>query len=315
MSNINKNKNDNSAEVINPQTSMLSVTEVNNLINNENNKEKEYKYTGQLRDLFLYVLKYKENNEMENINNNIPISLPKIFKDRANFFECEFYKYNDIRRTEGFYKEGKYSSNIKDYRQCLLLIKENYLYILNKDNRKNIFNMYINPENSFLDKLETQSIVSKEEAKYIKYDYELSRPLLCLNYNLLTCSLIINKRYQEEFTILILGTKKQYSFIIQDQNLKNKFCYILGTFIYNSDGYMNNKLNLIFSHSKTFNSKTYITPDYFEYIAKTGDIVLFQTNHILTKAQRCYTCDNYDHIALVYSNYGFPFFIRCFKKK
>ena len=68
---------------------------------------------------------------------------------------------------------------------------------------------------------------------------------------------------------------------------------------------MNNQLNLIFSHSKTFNSKTYITPDYFEYIAKTGDIVLFQTNHILTKAQRCYTCDNYDHIALVYSNYGF----------
>ena len=305
MSNINKNKNDNSAEVINPQTSMLSVTEVNNLINNENNKEKEYKYTGQLRDLFLYVLKYKENNEMENINNNIPISLPKIFKDRANFFECEFYKYNDIHQTEGYYKEGKYSSNIKDYKQCRLLIKENYLYILNKDNRNNIFNMYINPENSFLDKLETQSIVSKEEAKYIKYDYELSRPLLCLNFNLLTCSLIINKKYREEFTILILGTKKQYSFIIQDQNLKNKFCYLLGTFIYNSDGYMNNKLNLIFSHSKTFNSKTYITPDYFEYIAKTGDIVLFQTNHILTKAQRCYTCDNYDHIALVYSNYGF----------
>jgi hypothetical protein len=164
--------------------------------------------------------------------------------------------------------------------------------------------MYINPENSFLDKLGNHNIIEKKDIKYIKYDYELSNPFLCLDFNLLTCTLLLNKKNLNEFTILILGTKKQYSFIIQDSKQKDKFCYILGTFITNSEGYVNNKLNLIFSHPKEFNKKTYITPEYFEYFAKTGDLILFQTDHILTKGQRCYTCDKYDHIALIFKNYG-----------
>lgn len=303
MNNINKIKNEQSTDAINPQISMVSIPEANNLINKEKDKQKNYEFTGSLNNIFQIFLRPERTSEIDYIADNRPITLSKILKEREYNFENEFYDNCDIFQTKGFYKEGKYSHNINDYKQCIILIKENYLYILK--NKRNInANFEINPENSFLDKLERHKIVQKEELDYIKYDYELSRPLLCLNFNLLTCKLLINKKDPYEFTIIILGTKKQYSFIVRDLQNKEKFCYILGTFIYSSDGYINNELNLIFSHPKYFNKKTYITPDYFEYIAKTGDLVLFKTNHILTKCQRLYTCDNYDHIALVYSNFG-----------
>ena len=39
-------------------------------------------------------------------------------------------------------------------------------------------------------------------------------------------------------------------------------------------------------------------------MAKTGDILLFKTRHILSDFQRFFTRDNYDHIAFIQSNYG-----------
>ena len=274
MSNINKIKNEKKTEIINPQTSNVSISELDNFINI---------FDDPLNKIFNNFLKFQESSESENKNKNSPLSLKKIFKEKEYNFEYEFYKNFDIYKTEGFYKEGKNTQNINDYIPCILLIKENYLYILKNNNSNIQVDTSINPEYSFLDKLESHNIVKKEEIKYIKGNYELSKPLLCLNFNLLTCELIINKKRYDEFTILILGITKQYSFIIKDQKIKNNFCYILGTFITNSDGYVYNQLNLIFSHPKSFNKNTYITPDYFEYIAKTGDLILFKTNHILTK--------------------------------
>jgi len=295
MSNNNKIKNENSIEENNPQISiiMLNASDNNNLINKDENK-----------GIFYNILNTKIFSKNDFTKNNNPLSLSNILYRKKEKFENEFFENFDIYKAEGFYKEGKYTNNINEYKPCRLVIKGNNLYVLNNYNRTKKSEMIINPDNSFLDKLESHNIVKKEENKYIKYDYELSNPYLCLDFNLMTCSLLINKKNLNEFTILILGNKKQYSFIIKDSKQKDKFCYILGTFISNSEGYANNKLNLIFSHPKEFNKKTYITPEYFEYFAKTGDLILFQTDHILTKGQRCYTCDKYDHIALIFKNYG-----------
>ena len=232
MSNNNKDKNEISIEEINPQISiiMMNTSDNNNLINKDENK-----------GIFYNIFKPKifAKNKYK-INNNL-FTLSKILQNKNNKFENELFDNFKIYKTEAFYKEGKCSKNINEYKPCRLLIKENNFYVLRNNNRTKISDMYINPENSFLDKLDNHNIVEKNDIKYIKYDYELSNPYLCLDFNLMTCTLLINKKNLNEFTILILGTKKQYSFIIQDSKQRDKFCYILGTFIYNSEGYANNK--------------------------------------------------------------------------
>lgn len=288
--------------------SVLNLTESNNLMS----QEIEHKVSDEqttINELLTNYLNYPKKNNLNIKNNNINtnhLSFSKIFRERECNFELELYELFDIYQTLAFFKEGEYNHNINKYKECRLLIKEGYLYILkNYNNKRNkISQIIINPENSFLLKLENNNIINEEDKKYIKYDYELSRPLLCLNLDLLTCKLLINKLDLNEFTILILGTNKKYSFIIEDKETKEKFCYLIGNLIYNSEGYKNNKLNLVFQH-KYFHSKTYITPEDFEYIAKTGDLLLFKTSHYLSNMQRFFTCDIYDHIAFIHNNYGF----------
>ena len=290
----------------NKDYSLLNITESNNLMHQEvENKIPEEKT--YINDLFAKYLKSPKINIDNFKNNNIHLSFSKIFQEREYCFESELYKYFDNYQTLALYKEGEYSHNIKYYKECRLLIKEGYLYILNYSNNRtmNILSQnLINPDNSFLLRLEHDKTINEEDKKYIKFDYELSRPLSCLNLDLLTCKLLINKIYLNEFTILILGTNKKYSFIIEEKENKEKFCYLLGNLIYNSEGYRNNRLNLVLTH-KYFYSKTYITPEDFEYIAKTGDLLLFKTRHILADIQRSFTCDNYDHIAFIHNNCGF----------
>jgi len=169
--------------------------------------------------------------------------------------------------------------------------------------RSGISKNIINPDNSLLLKLENDKSINNEDKNYIRYDYELSKPILCINFDLVSCILLINNITPNEFSLLILGTKKRYSFIIEEKEIKEKCCYILGNLIHNSEGYDYNQLSLVLSH-KYFETRTYITPEEFEYSAKTGDLVLFKANHCLADIQRMFTCDKYDHIAIVHSNYG-----------
>ena len=267
------------------------------------NKEKFYEGEGELNELLRKYLNIPNNNDINLKNKDFHPSLSKIFKEREFHFEVELYEKFDIYDTIALFKEGDYSQNIKKYKECRLIIKDGYLYALNiYKNRKNISKNIINPDNSFLLKLETNRNYNEKDKNYIKYDYELSRPLLCLNLNLVSCILLINKMILNEFTIKILGAKTKFSFIIDDKLMKERFCYILGNLIFNTEGYINNKLELVLNDNK-FYTQTYITPEVFEYIAKTGDLLLFKTRHILADFQRIYTCDTYDHIAFI-QNYG-----------
>ena len=269
-------------------------------------------FRSALNELLGYYLKAPKKNNTDifnnfkiiNINNNnkTNLSLSKIFRERKNAFEWELYDYFDFYQTTAYFKKGGYHPNLNSYKKFRFVIKDQYLYLLNiYDKRNNL--VYTNPDNSFLIRIEKKEKPNYEDKKYLKFDYEMSNPILCLNFDLLTCNLILNKIDEREFTILILGARKKYSFIIEDKNTKDKFCYILGNLIYNSYGALSNKVNLVLSN-KHFYSKTYITPEEFEYNVKTGDIILFKTKHILSSLQRCFTKDNYDHIAFVTSNYG-----------
>ena len=110
MNNINKIKNDKSAEIINPQSSIVSITEVNNLLNKEDNKEKENESLNSLSKIFLNFNKNFDNNSIK--NNNKTLSLSKILEERQLDFELEFYENFNIYQAQGFFKEGKHSKNI-----------------------------------------------------------------------------------------------------------------------------------------------------------------------------------------------------------
>ena len=298
---INNNNNKENESINNLGHSTVSFTDSNDLMISELNeiKDKEYDEPGTLCEL---LTKYNLSPNNNNLNLNNHPSLQKIFQNRELHFELELYQKYNYYQTIAYFKSGDCSNNINKYIKCRLIIKQDgYIYALNLyNNEKNIF---VNPENSFIFKLEEDNNISEKDKQNIKYDYDLSKPLLCLNLHLLTCILLINKINVNEFTILILGTSKKYSFIIKDKNIKEKFCYIIGNQIFYSDGHKDNKLGLILN-DKYFFSRTYITPEDFECIAKTGDLLLFKTRHILSDIQRLFTCDTYDHIGFIHSNYG-----------
>ena len=305
MNDKNSDKNNKNTEnecINNSGYSNISLSDSNNLMISEvnGNKDKECQEPGALCDLLGKYTLIPNNN---NINSNY-LSLQKIFENREYNFELELFEKFNYYQTITYFKEGEYSNNINEYKKCRLVVKEEgYIYVLNLNNRNNA-NFIVNPENSFIMRVEKDSNINEIDKQNIKYDYELSRPLLCLNLNLLTCILLINKKNINEFKILIMGTNKKYSFIIEDQKIKDRFCYLIGNQIANSEGYYYNKLGIILN-DKYFFSNTYITTQDFEYIAKTGDLVLFKTRHIISDIQRFFTCDVYDHIAFVHSNYGF----------
>ena len=59
--------------------------------------------------------------------------------------------------------------------------------------------------------------------------------------------------------------------------------------------HLNNDLNT---------SKNTITPEEFESLAKTGDIILLKTKYIAAACKRLFTCGKYDHILFVYEKSG-----------
>jgi hypothetical protein len=62
-----------------------------------------------------------------------------------------------------------------------------------------------------------------------------------------------------------------------------------------------NKLHL---NNDLITSKNTITPEEFESLAKTGDIILLKTRYIVGACKRLFTCSKYDHIFFVYKKSG-----------
>ena len=267
-SNNDNDINNNSEEV------KLDNHIMNNIIIETNDENKDNKINTEKKSEDISSMSDYINEKKNNL-----FSIKKILNEKRDLEYINDFDINfDIFITEVYFKYGEYTNNINKYYKCFLLLRKYYLYIFNQ-------NAFIN--DNFINNFDINKLLN------------ISFPLLFLNFNLLSCILLINKnKNTKEFQIKILGTNKIFSFIIKDEKLFNKYIFIINSKINISDGYKQNKLGLALRNN-VFYSEIYITLSEFESIAKTGDILLFQTMHTLSNLQRFYTCDNYDHVGII----------------
>ena len=243
-------------------------------------------------------------------NNNIDYKAI-YFKEIMMFKNIEFdksyesYYTNEIFTTDIIYKK----------KECILLIRKEFLYVLNKKPRlkeeeiKKPKRNENNPDISLINQLQLDDSLKDIDKNNLKYNYDISYPLICLNFNLLSCKLLLNKKNNDknakifEVQILILGTSSKFRFFFKNFEIYKKFSYIIGSKINTLEGNKANKLGLSL-RTKNFYKDTYIRTQDFESIAKTGDLLLFRTLDCLSDCQRFFTRDKYDHIVLILKRSG-----------
>ena len=273
----------------------INIDESEKKIMDENNTGQKVK-----KKLYRNIDINADSNRNLGINEQSPCRLSEILERRDKKFTKEFEKIKIAYTTNIFFKYGKFSDNINDYQNCILLIKNHFLYVINPDISEKISDetiRFLNPDISLLSNLYSHEELEKKNY-IIKNLYNVSSPLLCLNFNLLSCILLKNKNNIREFQIMILGSKDNYSFIVEEKETFKKLTFIIRYLINKVDNSIINKLGLSLRTS-LFYKDTYLSVNEFEKICKTGDLLLFRTDDICATCQRMYTLDKYDHIAVI----------------
>ena len=278
-----ENNSDNENDINNNSEEVKLDNQImNNIIIETNDENKSYDFKIKNKDIEINM--EKKSEDISSVSNRINENKNNLFSIKTFLKEKRELEYNndfdinfDIYITEIYFKYGEYNNNINKYYKCFLILRKDYLYIF----KQNSFN------DNFINNIDINKLLN------------ISSPLLFLNFNLLSCILLINKnKNTKEFQIKILGSNKIFSFIIKDEKLFNKYIFIINSKINISDGYKQNKLGLSLRNNN-FYEEIYITLSEFERTAKTGDILLFQTMNTLANFQRVYTCDNYDHVGII----------------
>ena len=225
------------------------------------------------------------------------------FKGILAFKDVQYQNDFDLNKKSEIYR----TSIIYNKKERNLLIKGQFLYILEKSSKTKKEIKFNNPDLSLIYQLEKKE-TNPDLINSLKADYDLSHPLICLNFNLLSCKLLLNKTIDNktnnnEIQILILGSKSKISFYIKNYEVYKRFVYIIGQKIFNSEGYKMNKMGLCLRNNN-FYKDIYISTAEFESTAKTGDMLLFITMDCISDVQKFFTRDQYDHIALVVINEG-----------
>jgi hypothetical protein len=296
-------------------------------INDKDKEESENKKINEISDKKNDETIKEEANKINDYNDNY---LPDTFNYEDDFNEFDYAAFREMYFKEVVqYKKRKYRSDYETYiknivfhtkviyeeKECILLLNKEFFYILKnekgndeKDEDQNKPKSNNNPEQSLLHRIQEDE-TNNIDKNTLKIDYELSHPLLCLNFNLLSCKLLLNKNNINnnkkntnfEIKILILGSSKVISFIFKNYEIYQKFAYKIGSMIHNSDGYKRNKLGLSL-RNEDFYKDTYINLKYFESTVKTGDLLLFRSYECLPNCQRFFTRDQYDHVCLIIKN-------------
>ena len=316
-STLNKEKNNKSDDVKTP----ILTKEKNNKsdddktppieeINEENIPEKNKNELDFIEIRPINIDEYQNSNIINTLY-NIECYKTIKFKELMFYKKIEYENQYDLNEINDIFQ----TKIIYQNKECNLVLNKEYLYILeNKSkeqkNKKPKNNEY-NPDFSFINKIKKDKSMNELNEKTLKLVYELSHPLVCLNFNLLSCKLLLkigdieqnknNKNY--ELKILILGSSKEILFFIKDYEIYKKFAYLINSKIYQYDGYKINRLGLSL-RTKTFYKDTYISVKDFELMAKTGDLLLFRTIDCISDCQRFLTRDQYDHTAIIIRKNG-----------
>ena len=295
LKDINKIIETNNEEIKNDNNFInKKVFDIYNIdINSDFNSKKE---NNEKENDLLYSNLYDKNLLQKNFYKRELIKEKKELK-----FKKEFYDNFSIYTTNILFKYGEYNNNIDNYQKCVLLLRKPFLYVLNPSlnpiTEESV--KFFNPDISLINYIEKKSNIKNNNNYILKNKFNLSSPLLSLNFNLLSCILLINKNINiNEFQIMILGNRNKFSFIINDKEIFNKYIYLIQNMIKNTEGSHENKLGLSLRNNN-FYKEIYITVSDFERQAKTGDLLLFKTIDTCANCQRFFTCDNYDHVGII----------------
>ena len=295
LKDINKIIETNNEEIKNDQNFInKKVFDIYNIdINLDCNSKKE---NNEKENDLLYSNLYDKNLLQKNFYKRELIKEKKELK-----FKKEFYDNFSIYTTNILFKYGEYNNNINNYQKCVLLLRKPFLYVLNPSlnpiTEESV--KFFNPDISLINYIEKKSNIKNNNNYILKNKFNLSSPLLSLNFNLLSCILLINKNINiNEFQIMILGKRNKFSFIINDKEIFNKYIYLIQNIIKNTEGSHENKLGLSLRNNN-FYKEIYITVSDFERQAKTGDLLLIKTIDTCANCQRFFTCDNYDHVGII----------------
>ena len=298
---------------------MLAITNdsANKIINEpsviKDNKKSET-YITYTENLFKVLNNEAKKQKTKRLNGfKIKLNIFENIKDRNNekidsFTQCEL-KINNV------YEEGF----LKLKNNSLIILKNkieepnNYFILSDIGNEKIVYNS--NSINTNASSNLSMSADKNKNKNKNKNNNENGNNtildnnyLLYLDFNLITCKFLINKKKQK-FRLLILGKQDkkekdiyQYRVIkIRMLNLEketfNNICKNINNIILSSHGYKENMINA--SLNKYFCKDYFISSFDFYRSAKTCDIILFRSYAYCSKCQRCITKGHYDHIGLL----------------
>ena len=238
------------------------------------------------------------STESDFINDQKPLN--QLFEIRDKEFRRELDNMKISIEIPILYKRPK-DKEFKKYHLSynniyFVLYKELTMKEIHKQNKKNSYNLLKTSSSEYIN----ESGINL----YLKNTYDIYHPILCLNFSLLTSFLTTNEENQE--IIITILSKKPIRFklkpISDNKEIYLKLLIILQSSITNSRGYHYNLLGI--SLLKDFYTNYYMKVAQFEYKAKTGDLLLFKGFDCPSNLQRCYTRNEYDHIALLCRKHG-----------
>ena len=260
------------------------LIESNEIKTNNNNDEKKEEQKKEKKDEEIRLSDIKIEKEKMSMN--------KIFRSRNRTFVEELKRFHFTYSTSVEYKEN--NSSFKKY---TLLVSNSKLYLLDLKKPKT----RLNSEESLIEKITKSN--KKLSEKSIKEHYDISHPILSLNFDTITCKLLIDKKKNILIILVLNLTPQSFTFRFPNNEILIKYTCIINQAILSSEGSQQN----LFCRSFTFKDyykKNIISTLEFENIAKTGDIILFQGSECPANCQRFFTRDEYDHVALVKKSYS-----------